>query len=75
MKESFKIPLYAKENGRRVVRETIIEATYIPVAERGRLRKLHIIHATPKFDGSNDLIICKDDKGEYFYALSFRAGR
>lgn len=57
MKNSFKIPVYAKKDGRRVVKEKVVEATYIPISEWGRLRKLHIIHATPKFDGANDLII------------------
>ena len=72
MKNSFKIPVYTKKNGRRVVQEEIVEATYIPISEWGHLRKLHIVHATPKFDGANDLIIYKDDKGELFYTLSFR---
>lgn len=75
MKNSFKISVYAQKDGRRVVQEKVVEATYIPISEWGRLRKLHIVHATPKFDGANDLIIYKDDKEELFYALSFRSGR
>ncbi len=73
MKNSFKIPVYAKKDGRRVVQEKIVEATYIPISDWGSLRKLHIVHATPRFDGTNDLILYKDDRGEYFYALSFRS--
>lgn len=30
MKNSFKIPVYAKKDGRRVVKEKVVEATYIP---------------------------------------------
>lgn len=56
-KSTFKIPVYTKKTGRRVVQEKIVEATYVPISEWDKLRKLHIVHATPKFDGTNDLII------------------
>lgn len=64
------ITTYTAQSGEYARQEKEIEAEFITKKEALR-RRLHIVHARPRYDGTNSaLIVYQDAEGAYFYTLT-----
>lgn len=64
------ITAYTAKGGEYVRQEKEIEAEFITKKEALR-RRLHIVHARPRYDGTDSaLIVYQDAAGAYFYTLT-----